>query len=44
VPRLNNKDLKKISSDRNVPEIIRKAAKRTFDLRTQQQAASFRKK
>jgi hypothetical protein len=44
VPRLTNKDLKKISSDRNVPEIIRKATKRTFDLRNQQQAASFRKK
>ena len=44
VPRLNNKDLKMIAGDRNVPEIIRKAAKRTHDLRTQQQASSFRKK
>ena len=44
VPRLNNKDLKMIAGDRNVPEIIRKAAKRTHDLRTQQQAVSFRKK
>ena len=44
VSRLNNKDLKMISGDRNVPEIIRKMAKRTFDLRTQQAAASFRKK
>ena len=44
VPRLNNKDLKKLADDRNVPEIIRKAAKRTHDLRTQQQAVSFRKK
>lgn len=44
VTRLNNKDLKGIVSDRNVPEIIRKMAKRTFDLRTQQAAASFRKK
>jgi hypothetical protein len=41
---MNNKDLKVISGDRNVPEIIRKMAKRTFDLRTQQAAASFRKK
>jgi hypothetical protein len=44
VARLNNKDLKQVSGDRNVPEIIRKMAKRTFDLRTQQAAASFRKK
>ena len=44
VPRLNNKDLKMLAGDRNVPEIIRKAAKRTHDLRTQQQAPSFRKK
>lgn len=44
VSRMNNKDLKVISGDRNVPEIIRKMAKRTFDLRTQQAAASFRKK
>jgi hypothetical protein len=41
---LNNKDLKQVAGDRNVPEIIRKMAKRTFDLRTQQAAASFRKK
>jgi len=44
VARLNSKDLKMIGGDRNVPEIIRKMAKRTFDLRTQQAAASFRKK
>jgi len=44
VPRLNNKDLKMLAGDRNVPEIIRKAAKRTHDLRTQQQTPSFRKK
>jgi hypothetical protein len=44
VPRLNNKDLKMISGDRNVPEIIRKAAKRTHDLRNQQATVSFRKK
>jgi hypothetical protein len=44
VSRLNNKDLKTIAGDRNVPEIIRKMAKRTFDLRTQQAAASFRKR
>ena len=44
VARLNNKDLKLIAGDRNVPEIIRKMAKRTFDLRTQKSEASFRKK
>lgn len=44
VGRLNAKDLKTLTGDRNVPEIIRKMAKRTVDLRAQQQAASFRKK
>lgn len=44
VARLNNKDLKNIVGDRNVPEIIRKMAKRTFDLRTQQSVSSFRKR
>ena len=44
VSRLNNKDLKTIGGDRNVPEIIRKMAKRTFDLRTQKSEVSFRKK
>jgi hypothetical protein len=44
VARLNTKDLKNLGGDRNVPEIIRKMAKRTFDLRTQKAEASFRKK
>lgn len=44
VARLNNKDLKMITADRNVPEIIRRMAKRTLDTRTQKQAANFRKK
>jgi hypothetical protein len=44
VTRLNNKDLKQMAGDRNVPEIIRKMAKRTIDVRTQQAAASFRKR
>jgi hypothetical protein len=44
VARLNNKDLKAMAGDRNVPDIIRKMAKRTLDVRTQQAAASFRKK
>ena len=44
VSRLNNKDLKSVCGDRNVPEIIRKMAKRTFELRTQKSEATFRKK
>ncbi len=44
VTRLTNKDLKILCGDRNVPEIIRRMAKRTFDLRTQKTAVSFRKK
>jgi hypothetical protein len=44
VSRLNNKDLKTLGGDRNVPEIIRKMAKRTLDLRTQKSEDSFRKK
>jgi len=44
VARLNNKDLKNLGGDRNVPEIIRRMAKRTFDLRTQKADVSFRKK
>lgn len=43
VNRLNNKDLKILAGDRNVPEIIRRMAKRTFELRTQKAAANFRK-
>jgi len=44
VTRLNNKDLKNLSGDRNVPEIIRRMGKRTFELRTQKADVSFRKK
>ena len=44
VGRLNSKDLKTLTGDRNVPEIIRKIAKRTVDVRSQMQAANFRKK
>jgi hypothetical protein len=44
VTRLNSKDLKTMAGDRNVPEIIRKMAKRTIEVRTQHAAASFRKK
>ena len=44
VSRLNSKDLKNLGGDRNVPEIIRRMAKRTLELRTQKSEASFRKK
>jgi hypothetical protein len=44
VGRLVNKDLKILGTDKNVPEIIRRMAKRTFELRTQKSAPSFRKK
>jgi hypothetical protein len=44
VSRLNNKDLKNLGGDRNVPEIIRRMAKRTLDLRTQKSDTAFRKK
>lgn len=44
VSRLVNKDLKVLQSDKNVPEIIRKMAKRTLETRTQKSAPSFRKK
>jgi hypothetical protein len=32
-----------LAGDRNVPEIIRRMAKRTFELRTQKAAVNFRK-
>jgi hypothetical protein len=44
VARLNNKDLKMLGGDRNVPEIIRRMAKHTFEVRTQKAAVNFRKK
>jgi hypothetical protein len=44
VGRLVNKDLKILAIDKNVPEIIRRMAKRTHELRTQKSAPSFRKK
>lgn len=44
VSRLNNKDLKTLGGDRNVPEIIRRMAKRTLDLRTQKSEGTLRKK
>jgi len=35
VPRLQNQDLKKLARSRDVPELIRRMAKRTLDTRTQ---------
>ena len=45
VPRLTNRDLKFLATDKNVPEIIRRNAKRTYDLRNQKSnQVSFKKK
>jgi hypothetical protein len=44
VGRLQAKDLKALTQDKNVPEIIRRMAKKTHDLRTQKAAVNFRKK
>lgn len=44
ISRLLNKDLKQLQGDKNVPEIIRKMAKRTLETRTQKSAPSYRKK
>jgi len=44
VPRLQKQDLKKLARSREVPELIRRMAKRTLDLRTQQQSGSLKKR
>jgi hypothetical protein len=44
VSRLQNRDLKNLASNRDVPELIRKMAKRTYDTRTQPQTRGFKKK
>ena len=44
VSRLTAQDLTGLCRDRNVPEIVRRMAKRTHELRTQQSSPSFRKK
>ena len=44
VGRLVTKDVKRLAGDKNVPEVIRRMAKRTHDLRTQQATPAFRKK
>jgi hypothetical protein len=43
IPRLTTHDLKTLLRDKNVPEIIRKMSKRTYDLRTQKAAPGYRK-
>ena len=42
--RLNNRDLKMLGADRNVPEVVRVAARRTFVARTAPAAFSYKKK
>ena len=41
--RLVNRDLKNLSLDKNIPEVIRRSAKRLYDLRTQPQSKQKRK-
>ena len=42
--RLNNRDLKMLGTDRNVPEVVRVNARRTFLARTAPAAVSYKKK
>jgi hypothetical protein len=44
VSRLAIQDLKDLTRDRNIPELIRRAAKKTYDLRTQNKVSSLKKK
>lgn len=44
VSRLVNRDLKVLLGSREVPELIRRMARRTLDTRTQSQRVSFKKK
>jgi len=44
VSRLTAQDLRGLCNDKNVPEIVRRMAKRTHELRTQQSSPSYRKK
>jgi len=44
IPRLTNRDLKELSRSRDVPELIRRMAKRTHATRTQKREGAFRKK
>lgn len=44
VSRLTNKDLKTLAGDRGAPEIIRRMAKKTLDIRNQPSSPIFKKK
>ena len=44
VARLTNRDLKFLVGDKNVPELIRRMARKTIEIRTQQTKVSFKKK
>jgi hypothetical protein len=44
VPRLTTQHLKNLAFSREVPEMIRRNAKRTYDIRTKPQTRSYRKK
>lgn len=44
ITRLQNRDLKFLSRDKNVPEIIRRMSKRTLDQRTQRAGAGRKKR
>ncbi len=41
IPRLTNRDLKNLAKSREVPELIRRMARRTFDVRTQKDKLRF---
>ena len=44
ITRINNKDLQKLQGSRDVPELVRRMARRTLQTRRQAQQASFKKK
>lgn len=44
VGRLRNNELKQVKSNHDVPELIRRMARRTYDMRTQQQQTKLKKK
>lgn len=44
VSRLTSRDLKAVIASREVPELIRRMARRTFDMRTKKAASNFKKK
>ena len=44
IPRMTNRDLRELARSREVPELIRRMAKRTYDTRTQKREGAFKKK